>query len=64
MPKLKISKTVQDRFKITSGGKILRRKIGQRHLKISKRRTTIRRGKLPIQVTGKIEKKVKKLLGI
>lgn len=64
MPKQKISKTIKDRFKITKNGKIIRRKIGMRHLRSSKRATTIRRGKEPIRVTGVIEKKLKKLLGI
>ncbi len=64
MPKLKISKTVRDRFKVTGTGKIMRRKIGQRHLKATKSRRNIRRGKEPIQVTGVLEKKLKKLLGI
>ncbi|MBI4099535.1 50S ribosomal protein L35 [Candidatus Microgenomates bacterium] len=64
MPKQKISKTIRDRIKITGGGKLIRRKIGMRHLKGSKRATTIRRGKEPIRVTGHLERKLKKLLGI
>ncbi len=64
MPKMKISKSVRDRFKVTKNGKIIRRKIGQRHLKAHKRRTNLRRGKEPIQVRGPLEKKLKKLLGI
>lgn len=61
---MKISKTVRDRFKVTGSGKVLRRKIGHRHLIITKSRTNVRRAKRPIQVTGPLEKKVKKLLGI
>ncbi|MCL4390534.1 MAG: 50S ribosomal protein L35 [Patescibacteria group bacterium] len=64
MPKLKISKSVQDRFKVTGSGKIMRRKIGQRHKHAAKRRTNLRRGKEPMVVTGKLEKKLKRLLGI
>lgn len=64
MPKIKNSKSVRDRFKISKNGKIMRRKIGQRHLKSNKRRTNLRRGKEPIQVTGALEKKLKKLLSI
>lgn len=64
MPKQKISKTIRDRFKITATGKVLRGKIGQRHNIGKKRRTNVRRGKRLIQVTGKLEKKIKKLLGI
>lgn len=64
MPKMKISKTIRDRFKVTGTGKILRRKSGQRHLKASKSRANIRRGKKNILVIGKVEKKLKKMLGI
>ncbi len=64
MPNMKIHKTIVDRFKVTGRGKILRRKIGQRHLKIHKSKTNIRRGNRDIQVTGLLEKKLKKLLGI
>ena len=61
---MRISKTIKDRFKVTGTGKILRRKAGQRHLKIHKSKANKRRGKLPIQVIGKFEKKIKKLLGV
>lgn len=61
---MKIPKTVRDRFKVTANGKILRRKIGQRHLKSSKTSANARRGKRLVQITGKLEKKIKKLLGI
>lgn len=64
MPKIKIPKTVRDRFKVSATGKIFRRKIGQRHLKSNKSRTAIHRGKRLVQVTGPLEKKLKKLLGI
>lgn len=61
---MKTTKSVASRFKVTGGGKIMRRKIGQRHLHITKRRTNLRRGKRPIIVTGILRSKVKKLLGI
>ncbi len=64
MPKMKISKTVQDRFKVTGSGKVMRRKIGQRHLQSHKSSSNKRRNAHPVQVTGKLEKKLKKLLGI
>jgi large subunit ribosomal protein L35 len=64
MPKMKLSKTIRDRFKVTGRGKVMRRKSGQRHLKASKSRANIRRGKKNIQVVGELEKKVKKMLGI
>ena len=59
-----MSKTVRDRFKVSANGKIMRRKIGQRHLKATKSRANIRRGKVPIQVVGVLEKKLKKLLAV
>ena len=61
---MKLSKTVRDRFKVSANGKIMRRKIGQRHLKATKSRSNIRRGKVPIQVIGVLEKKVKRLLKV
>ena len=61
---MKTSKTVRDRFKVSANGKIMRRKIGQRHLKASKSRANIRRGKIEVQVVGMLEKKLKKLLGV
>jgi len=64
MPKMKISKTVRDRFKVSAGGKIMRRKIGHRHNISKKSRRNIRRGKIPVQVIGVAEKKIKKMLGI
>ncbi len=64
MPKIKIPKSVKDRLKVTGGGKILRRKSGMRHLRSSKSRGNIRRGKIMVRVLGPTRKKVKKLLGI
>ena len=61
---MKISKTIRDRFKVSANGKIMRRKSGQRHLKATKSRANIRRGKHPIKVAGVFEKKLKKMLGI
>lgn len=63
MPKMRISKSVRDRFKISKSGKIIRRKIGQRHLKSNKSRTNLRRGKEPIEVKGAMRQKLRKLLG-
>lgn len=61
---MKLSKTVRDRFKVSANGKVMRRKIGQRHLKATKSRSNIRRGKRGVQVVGVLEKKLKKLLMI
>lgn len=64
MPKMKTKKTVADRFKVTGTGKVMRRKIGQRHLQSHKSSANKRRNAHPVQVVGQLEKKVKKLLGI
>ena len=61
---MKTTKSVVTRFKVTGTGKILRRKIGQRHLKQAKRRTNIHRGKRPQLVTGPTGKIVRQLMGI
>jgi ribosomal protein L35 len=64
MPKMKISKTVKDRLSVTGSGKIMRRRVGQRHKMIHKSQSNKRRGRLAQQVTGKLEKKIRKLLGV
>jgi len=64
MPKIKVPKSVSDRLKVTGTGKIMRRKAGIRHLKMAKRKTTLRRSKNPMQVIGPFEKKIKRLLGV
>lgn len=64
MPKMKTVKSVKDRFKVTGRGKIIRRKTGHRHLKSNKSNTSLRRGKIPILVTGTMEVKVKRMLQI
>lgn len=64
MPKIKTTKSLRDRIKVTGSGKLLRRKMGQRHHAAAKRRTNLRRGKEPLLVTGAWGKKIKKILGI
>lgn len=59
---MKTTKSVITRFKMTGSGKVLRRKIGQRHHKNAKRRTNIHRGKKNIPVTGPTLKKVRTLM--
>jgi len=62
--KFKTRKAVARRFKITKTGKVLRLSSFARHLKRRKNRKQLRRLKKPKLVTGKMAKKVKKLLGI
>lgn len=64
MPKIKISKSLKDRIKVTANGKLLRRVAGHRHLKASKRKTNLYRSKKLQRIGGKLEKKIKKMLSI
>lgn len=61
--KFKPRNSVKKRFKITKTGKVIRRSTHLRHLKKSERKSTSRRKKVPKLVTGKMAKKVKKMLG-
>lgn len=61
--KLKIRKSVKKRFKITKTGKVLRRSTHLRHLKRKESKSASRRKKVPKVVTGKMARKVKKMLG-
>jgi large subunit ribosomal protein L35 len=61
--KLKTRKSVAKRFKITKTGKVIRRGAQNRHLKASRSKRNTRRGKVPKTVTGKMAKKIKKMVG-
>ncbi|MBU1088443.1 50S ribosomal protein L35 [Patescibacteria group bacterium] len=61
--KLKIKKSVSNRFKITKTGKVLRLSSFNRHLKRKKSKRQLRRLKGKKNVGGKLAIKVKKLLG-
>jgi len=61
--KQKIRKSIKRRFKITKTGKVLRRGSHHRHLRRKKKKGQIRAQKVPKQVKGAWEKKIKKLLG-
>jgi ribosomal protein L35 len=63
MPKLKIRKSIADRFKVSKNGIVMRRKIGARHLRSNKSSSNKRRDKIPAQLVGVWAKKVKRLLG-
>jgi len=60
--KAKTKKSVQKRFKITKTGKILRRGQMIRHLKAKKRKSRLRRQKVPKEVKGRQKRMIKKLL--
>jgi ribosomal protein L35 len=52
MPKMKIKKSVADRFKVSKNGVVTRRKIGTRHLRLNKSAANKRRGKILAPVQG------------
>lgn len=64
MSKHKTRKSAAKRFKITKKGKLLHRSQQIRHLKHGKTKRRLRSLKQMNQVTGKFEKKLKRMLGI
>lgn len=61
--KLKIRKSIRNRFEITKNGKVLRMSSFNRHLRRKKSKKQLRRLKGKKVVTGAFATKVKKLLG-
>lgn len=61
--KMKIRKSLKDRFKITKTGKVIHYQSFGSHLKSAKSKSRLRRLRRPKQLEGKIAKKVKKILG-
>lgn len=64
MPKFKIKKSVARRIKVTGSGKLLRRRGFGRHLKAKKSKGQKRGTRRMVLITGVLEKKLKKVLGI
>jgi len=61
--KLRIRKSVSNRFEVTKNGKVLRRVAFDRHLRRKKSKKQLRRLKGKKPVLGRFAKKVKKILG-
>jgi ribosomal protein L35 len=61
--KLKIRKSISNRFEVTKTGKVLRMSSFNRHLRRKKSKKQLRRIKGKQLVTGAVAIKVKKLLG-
>ena len=61
--KMKTSKSLLKRFKITKTGKVLFRGSHVRHLRRKKKKSQIRRQKVPQELKGELKNKVKKILG-
>ncbi len=62
--KAKSRKSISRRFKVTGSGKITRRVAFGRHLRRNKSRTQTRKYKKSVLVTGKIARRVKRLMAI
>ena len=62
--KQKTRKSASKRFKITKKGKLMHRSHYLRHLRSKKSKRQIRRLKSLKLVTGRYEKKIKKMLGV
>ena len=62
--RLKIRKSVSNRFEVTKNGTVLRESSFHRHLRRSKSKKQLRRLKGKKLVTGRWARKVKHLLGI
>jgi len=64
MPKIKTHGSTSKRFKITSTGKILRRRTGKNHLLSKKSESRKRFANTPAEVTGALKKNIKRALGV
>ena len=64
MPKIKTKKSATKRFKITSTGKLMRRRSFTGHLNTKRSKKQKRNLKNSVEVTGSYAKKLRKALGI
>lgn len=62
--KLKVRNSAKRRFKITSTGKVLRRKQNMRHLRANKSKKAKRNYRRLTQVKGRLAKKIKRMVGV
>lgn len=62
--KQKTRSGVAKRFKITGTGKVLRRSQNMRHRRRIKSKKAIRAYRVPVEVTGKWARKIKRMLGL
>ncbi len=62
MAKQRTRKIVAKRFKITATGKIMRRKQNSRHLRTNKSKKAIRAYRVPVEVTGAMARKIRRML--
>lgn len=64
MPKLKTHKATAKRVKITGSGKIVRERAFGNHMLSKKSKSRKRNMNTPAIVTGKVEKNIKRALGV
>jgi len=62
--KLKVKKSVRNRFQVTKNGKVLHEAAFDRHLRRKKSKKQLRRLKGKRTITGRLATKIKKLLGL
>jgi len=62
MAKQKSRRIIKKRFKITSNGKIKRKAVNASHLNRKQDSSTRHRKKRTLEVTGKYQKKIKKMI--
>jgi large subunit ribosomal protein L35 len=60
----KVRKIVAKRFKITATGKVMRRRQNSRHLRTNKNKKAIRKYRVPVEVTGVLALKIKRMLAL
>lgn len=61
--KMKIKKSVRNRFRVTKKGKVLRGSQGLSHLRSKNSKRKLRRMTEPKQLDGRFGKKIKQMLG-
>ncbi len=61
--KLRVRKSVSNRFEVTKNGVVLRRSSFDRHLRRKKSKKQLRRLKGKVHVLGKFARKVREILG-
>lgn len=62
--KIKIKKSVRNRFRVTKKGKVMRGSQNLSHLRSKHSKRALRRMKEPKQLTGKFAKKIKQMLAV
>lgn len=64
MPKMKTHKGARKRFRISAGGKLLRKKAGKRHLQSHKTGQRKRQLRRTVTETDKLARKIVRAIGL